>query len=134
MVRLMFVWATSFCMAVLMGISGGVVSYTWLKPAERSISLSATWPAIRTTGIPVWRDSFSTPAGTFPIVVCRSARPSPVMIRSAPFILSLNPLASSSKLMPGRSAAFRKAASAPPSPPAAPAPGRVAMSCPVVCR
>ena len=91
-------------------------------------------PASTMTGIFCFRASSKIPEGTFPITVCRSARPSPVKIRSAPVILLPKSSTSSIRRIPGFNSAFRNARKPPPIPPAAPAPGISEMSLPVVDR
>ena len=72
---------------VIMG--EGVIEKTPLKPALQSSASSVMLPAISTTGICCCRTASSIPAGTFPINVCLSARPSPVIIRSESRIISV---------------------------------------------
>ena len=119
----MFLRATSGLMASSNDMNGGLTEKTPSNPACCNSSESSMLPANRITGIFCFRASASMPEGTFPINVCRSAFPSPVMIRSALFILLLKSRASSISCMPGFSSAFRKASRLPPIPPAAPAPG-----------
>ena len=67
----------------------GVIEKTPLKPALQSSASSVMLPAISTTGICCCRAASSIPEGTFPISVCLSARPSPVIIRSESRIISV---------------------------------------------
>ena len=107
------------------GVTGNTAAKPWL------VSMSSPMqPAMAITGIPSAEARFRTAEGTFPMVVCLSILPSPVITRSAPAARLSKPTASSIISDPGTSLAPRYAARAPPSPPAAPAPFIVLMSCP----
>ena len=91
---------TSFFIASSSGIPSGVMLSTKAKPAFSSSSMSLTQPATSATGTPVCCPRISMRCGNLPMSVCRSAPPSPVMIRSAPFIFSSKPMISSSRSAP----------------------------------
>lgn len=67
----------------------GVMENTPRNPAAFSIPASSIAPASRMTGIRCLLASCKMPEGTFPIRVCRSDFPSPVMMRSASLIFSV---------------------------------------------
>ena len=62
-------------------IPSGLIHSTRENPALSNCSRSLIRPAMRQTG--VFPDCSRTPTGSLPIIVCRSAEPSPVMTRSA---------------------------------------------------
>ena len=87
----------------------------------RARASSVTQPQTATTGVSCALDR--TPAGTFPLKVCTSIRPSPVTIRSAPSMTFSKSWTSSTISIPLRISPPRNATNAAPRPPAAPAPG-----------
>ena len=98
-----------------------------------SIAVSAsfvTLPPIPMTGTQYFRASRASSMGPFPIEVCPSIRPSPVITRSAPAISFSIPRVRMTSSAPGSSSAPRKAMRDNPSPPAAPAPGLQLKSSP----
>ena len=110
----------------------GVMENTPRNPAAFSIPASSIAPASRMTGICCLLASCKMPEGTFPMRVCRSDFPSPVMMRSASLIFSAKSRVSKRSSMPGFNCASRNAWRPPPIPPAAPAPGCKDTSLPVV--
>lgn len=79
----------------------GVMENTPRNPAAFSIPASSIAPASRMTGICCLLASCKMPEGTFPIRVCRSDFPSPVMMRSASLIFSAKSRVSKKKLYAG---------------------------------
>ena len=136
--RLIVLWmccfAVSFCMASVKVMCSGLVVWMLWKPACISRSSSSTHPARAMTGIFRAFPFCSILPGILPIKLCRSMRPSPVMMRSASAILSSKWQRSSRRLAPGFSSAWRNAIMPPPIPPAAPLPGMWLMSFPVSLR
>ena len=96
----------------LLAVSGSMASSkvaTWRKigkkasiPAALQASASSvTLPANARTGFPYFYASFATPIGAFPITVCPSRRPSPVMTISPSWIAFSILISSSTMLIPG---------------------------------
>ncbi len=99
-----------------------------------ALSASAFGPSAphrRMTGVERGRASVATPIAVLPCRVCSSARPSPVMTRSAVSRASASPTSSATTSMPRRTRACAKPMRPAVVPPAAPAPGRSATSLPV---
>ena len=102
-----------------------------------AVAASSAWapgpraPHRSTTGVLRGRASVATPIAVLPCSVCSSARPSPVMTRSAASSASARPTSSATTSTPGRTTAPVKPSSPAVVPPAAPAPGRSATSRPV---
>lgn len=92
----------------------GVMENTPRNPAAFSIPASSIAPASRMTGICCLLASCKMPEGTFPIRVCRSDFPSPVMRRSASLIFSAKSRVSKRSSMPGCNCASRNAWRPPP--------------------
>lgn len=129
-----FSFAVSGFTASSNGISDGLASNSPANPARSNASFSSIRPDIRQTGTSKRCARLKIPEGTFPIKVCKSEHPSPVITRLASGSTSSKRAASSITSIPGSRRAPRKAHNAPPSPPAAPAPARHETSLPNVRR
>ena len=118
-------------MAFSKGMEPGFIWWIALKPALDNSSRSSTQPAIAITGM-----CFSFPICRifpviFPIKLCLSIFPSPVRMSCVFSSFLSNWENPKSKSAPDCRSAFKKADRLPPSPPAAPLPGRLVMSFPV---